>query len=152
MHLWANATKVFSVVMCVSISFFSSWSQLYIKRLIFLLGILIMYLFICNLLYCNVFNVCCRSVGANPFLSFLFWRTGHGLLVKTLGITMIGRMCLRFWGLRSKLGSESWSNSLRVGIYLAISTPRFSLSYNLHLFFKLLVTFYYILISLSYQK
>ena len=34
------------------------------------------------------------------------------------------KVSLRFWGWRSKLGSNPWSNSLRVGIYHAASARR----------------------------
>ena len=47
-----------------------------------------------------------------------FWRTGHGLVVWTLGKLAGGGVALRLWGPRSNVGSSTWSNALITGIYL----------------------------------
>ena len=60
-----------------------------------------------------VFDMWHRSAGANPF-----WGTGHGWVIKRLDIKVVGGRW-SFWGPLSKLGSDSWNNSLIVGIYPA---------------------------------
>ena len=60
-------------------------------------------------------GVWCLTASASPFL------TGHGLVVRTLGIIAGGRVALRLWSLRSKLGSSRWSNSLKTDYHPAAS-------------------------------
>ena len=57
-----------------------------------------------------------HTASASPF-----WWTAHSLVVRTLGIIADGGVALRLWGLRSLLGSSTWSNSLITGDYPAAS-------------------------------
>ena len=53
-----------------------------------------------------------------------YWRTGHGLVVWTLGKIAGGGVAFILWGPRSNVGSSTWSNALITGIYPAVSARR----------------------------
>ena len=72
----------------------------------------------------RVGSLLCQVCHTIPLVPVCFWRTGRGLVVKTLGIIAGGRIALRLWGRRSLLGSSIWRNALITSNYPDASARR----------------------------
>ena len=77
----------------------------------------------------NSGSLLCRVCDTIRLVPVRFWRTGHGRVVRTIGIVADGGFALRPWGPRSKLCSSTWSNSLITDNHPAASARRHALMF-----------------------